>query len=330
MPAKEPAKKTPKPKPKKNTEPAVNAHPMPIGDAPRIHYAMNKVRRQLAEGGISKNERNSQQGYNYRGIDDVYNAISIALADNGVNYTHCLVGDVERVPFKTAKGRSSTDTRFMVKHRFHSVEDGSYVSCIVPANSFDTSDKGTYQALSQSVKYALLSVFTIPVEGETSSVDNDGNGHQMGSISQPANAVNAANPARPRLEAVKKPTAKEVLVSSGHELVGEEFGYVADYVPVKLTDAIVSLGFDDKLDAENLTEVYSNMSNPNSGFIDWADNENIPAFSGEKGESPKSIEIIKANAWCYIRQTAHNKGLEWNKTRKEFVSIDDNLSGVGG
>ncbi|MGL5003898.1 MAG: ERF family protein, partial [Casimicrobium sp.] len=48
-----------------------------------VYRAINAVQSALAKTGISKDRRNSQQGYNFRGIDDVYAAISPLLAEHG-------------------------------------------------------------------------------------------------------------------------------------------------------------------------------------------------------------------------------------------------------
>ena len=49
-----------------------------------VYLAINKVQAALAKQGITKANRNQQQGYNFRGIDDVYNVISPLLAEHGL------------------------------------------------------------------------------------------------------------------------------------------------------------------------------------------------------------------------------------------------------
>lgn len=51
----------------------------------KVYKAINAVQNDLAKVGISKDRRNSQgAGYNFRGIDDVYNALSPLLATHGL------------------------------------------------------------------------------------------------------------------------------------------------------------------------------------------------------------------------------------------------------
>ena len=45
-----------------------------------VYKAIAAVMREMATDGISKARKNQQQGYNFRGIDDVYNALSPVMA----------------------------------------------------------------------------------------------------------------------------------------------------------------------------------------------------------------------------------------------------------
>jgi hypothetical protein len=48
--------------------------------APHVYSAICRVIFDLSHEGIAKNNRNQAQGYNFRGIDDVYNVLSPLLA----------------------------------------------------------------------------------------------------------------------------------------------------------------------------------------------------------------------------------------------------------
>ena len=51
----------------------------------KVYHAINKVQADLARVGISKARTNSQgAGYKFRGIDDVFNALSPLLATHGL------------------------------------------------------------------------------------------------------------------------------------------------------------------------------------------------------------------------------------------------------
>ena len=47
---------------------------------PKVYAAIAAVSAELATTGISKDRKNEQQGYKFRGIDDVYNAIAPLMA----------------------------------------------------------------------------------------------------------------------------------------------------------------------------------------------------------------------------------------------------------
>ena len=49
-----------------------------------VYKAIGAVSAAMSHSGISKGRKNQQQGYNFRGIDDVLNALSTALVDAGL------------------------------------------------------------------------------------------------------------------------------------------------------------------------------------------------------------------------------------------------------
>ena len=50
--------------------------------APHVLQAINSVMLDISREGISKDRNNAQQGYKFRGIDDVYNALAPILSRN--------------------------------------------------------------------------------------------------------------------------------------------------------------------------------------------------------------------------------------------------------
>ncbi|OVF53551.1 single-stranded DNA-binding protein, partial [Morganella morganii] len=49
-----------------------------------VYKAISNVARDLAENGIRKDRKNAQQGFMFRGIDAVYNALAPALVKHGL------------------------------------------------------------------------------------------------------------------------------------------------------------------------------------------------------------------------------------------------------
>ena len=57
----------------------------------------------------------------------------------------------------------SKNVRLVMEYTFFA-EDGSTVSCQMPSEGVDTSDKATNKALSAALKYCLIQTFCVPTE----------------------------------------------------------------------------------------------------------------------------------------------------------------------
>lgn len=113
-------------------------------------------------GSIGKDSRNSQQGFMYRGIDAVMNAINPAL----IKHKLFVVPEVlsqRREERQTAKGGNLIYSVCTIKYTFYA-EDGSSVSATVIGEGMDSGDKATNKAMSVAFKYACFQVFCIPTE----------------------------------------------------------------------------------------------------------------------------------------------------------------------
>lgn len=145
-----------------------------------IYKAIASVSGELAQAGIGKDRRNSQQGYNFRGIDDVYNALAPLLAKHGLCILpRCLARDqVERT---SAKGGALFYTTVDVEFDFVAAEDGSKHTIRVPGEAMDSADKSTNKAMSAAYKYAAMQAFCIPTEGDN---DADATTHEVISARQ--------------------------------------------------------------------------------------------------------------------------------------------------
>lgn len=144
-----------------------------------IHKAMLAVMRDTTA--IGKDSRNQQQGFMYRGIDSIYNALHGVLAKHGVFCTTEVL-DRTREERQTNKGGILAFTMLRVRFTFHA-EDGSSVSSVIDGEGMDSGDKSTNKALSVAHKYALLQAFCIPTED---LVDPDAESHAVASRQEPA------------------------------------------------------------------------------------------------------------------------------------------------
>lgn len=111
---------------------------------------------------IAKVRRNQSQGYQFRGIDDVYAALQLILSKYGV-FTVPEVLDESRVERANKSGGTLTFVSLKIRYRFYAI-DGSSVDAVVIGEGMDSGDKATNKAMSVAHKYALLQVFAIPTE----------------------------------------------------------------------------------------------------------------------------------------------------------------------
>jgi len=141
-----------------------------------VYKAINKVQEELSKIGISKDRKNSQgSGYNFRGIDDIYNALAPALSRHGL----CILPRVinrEVVERSSKSGGALFYTTLDVEFDFVAAEDGSKHTVRVMGEAMDSGDKSTNKAMSAAYKYACLQTFCIPTEGDN---DADGNTHEV-------------------------------------------------------------------------------------------------------------------------------------------------------
>ena len=125
-----------------------------------IHQAMAAILAEIPS--IGKDNRNKDQGFQYRGIDDVYNALHPLLARHKVFMAPTVLSRTSE-DRTTAKGGVMQCVTLSVEYRFFHA-DGSFVSCTVMGEGRDISDKATNKAMASAHKYALLQTFCIPTE----------------------------------------------------------------------------------------------------------------------------------------------------------------------
>ena len=136
-----------------------------------VYKAINAVQAELAQTGITKDRRNQQQGYNFRGIDDVFNALSPLLARHGL----CILPRVtehRQTERQTAKGGMLFYTVIKAEFDFVCAEDGSKHTVATIGEAMDSGDKSSNKAMSAAYKYAAFQAFAIPTEA-----DNDADAH---------------------------------------------------------------------------------------------------------------------------------------------------------
>lgn len=111
---------------------------------------------------ITKSEKNQQQGFKFRGIDNVMNELHELFAKNDV-FILQEVQDFTVDARPTAKGGTLFYTRAKIKFRY-TTTDGSFVETVNVGEAMDSGDKGMNKAMSIALKYSLLQMFLIPTE----------------------------------------------------------------------------------------------------------------------------------------------------------------------
>lgn len=129
-----------------------------------VHKAVVEVTKSLSAVGIGKDSRNQEQKFNYRGIDDVLNALSPLFAKHNLLITPNVL---ERtvIEGKTKSGGTLWKITVKVEYRVWSAEDGSSLVCTTYGEAMDSADKATNKAMSAAYKYLAIQLFAIPVEG---------------------------------------------------------------------------------------------------------------------------------------------------------------------
>ena len=174
----------------------------PAANVPQIYALIGKAMREI--GAVGKDSVNQTQGFKYRGIDAVYNALNPVMSKYGLFIVPEILEQnreerttVKKVWDNDTKSRvdkASTLIWSILKIRFTMyAPDGSNVSAVVIGEGMDTGDKATNKAMSIALKYAAFQMFMIPTEETT--IDPDSESHEV-------------EPKKPAEETAAKPAEK--------------------------------------------------------------------------------------------------------------------------
>lgn len=133
--------------------------------APHVYSAIAQVIKALAVTGVAKSQTNKFDGYNFRGIDDVYNALAAKLPEAGLVILPRVMSR-EAEQRQDRKGNPLFYVTVKVDYDLISTKDGTQHLVSVDAEAMDRSDKATSKALSAAYKAMAFQVFCIPVEGQ--------------------------------------------------------------------------------------------------------------------------------------------------------------------
>lgn len=147
--------------------------------AEQIYSLMGEAMRKISA--ISKTSVNQTQGFKYRGIDAVMNALYPVMSELGLFIVPEVLEQTreERTTVKTYNNQEKRTTLLYsilkVKYTMYA-PDGSNVSCVVIGEGMDSGDKASNKALSVGLKYACFQMFMIPTE---EMIDPDSESHDV-------------------------------------------------------------------------------------------------------------------------------------------------------
>lgn len=128
---------------------------------------------------VAKKERNASQGFSFRGIDAVVNAVGPAFRRAG-GFIIPRVLKTEQSILPTKTGGSMNVIRLEVEFQIHG-SAGDPIIGVVAAESFDSGDKATAKAMSVALRTFLLQALLLP----TDEPDADSQSYEIGAVSLP-------------------------------------------------------------------------------------------------------------------------------------------------
>ena len=157
---------------------------MTATQTPKVYEAIRNVMHDVGVMGISKDRKNAQQGYSFRGIDDIYNALNGILSKNNlVILPRAISRNQEERQSKS--GGAMFYTSIEMEFKIVCSLDGSSDLITTFGEAMDSADKSSNKAQAAAYKYAAMMLFCIPTEG-----DNDAD---SATPIVTANANNATN-----------------------------------------------------------------------------------------------------------------------------------------
>lgn len=177
----------------------------------KIYEAMASIMEEIEA--VKKSKNNQQQGFKYRSIDDVMNALHDSFAKNKVF-----------ISFKVIERNTETFEQnnkllfkigMLIEYTFTAI-DGSSISTTIYSESLDFGDKGTGKALSYALKYVLMQMFLIPTED---AKDNDAESIEV--AKKTVQSTGNSMPENKRIEALQK--IKEAQNADALKAIYEEY-----------------------------------------------------------------------------------------------------------
>jgi hypothetical protein len=158
-----------------------------MSDVPSVVQALSAVMGDVQA--VGKSDTNTQQGYKFRGVDAVVNAVGPALRKHGVVVVPIDVAH-ESEHYQSAKGTQMKAVTVTVKYRFYGPA-GDYIDATTCGESADSGDKAIPKAHSVAYRVLLLQSLCIPTDDP--DPDTQANERATSEFQPPPSARAAAN-----------------------------------------------------------------------------------------------------------------------------------------
>ena len=200
-----------------------------------VYKAIVAVMTDMSKVGVGKNQQNKQQGFKYRGVDDVMNAMAPSLAKHGLIIVPRVLGHsvTER---ESKAGGTLFHVLLNVDFDLIASEDGSKHTTSIIGEAMDSGDKATNKAMAIAYKYLCFQTFCIPVDVDPDAETHEpqrGNGAgEMANVSRTQAQAKAREYANRFIKAMEIGIDQAVIdihaeaIEAGEEFYREVWGYV--------------------------------------------------------------------------------------------------------
>lgn len=131
-----------------------------MSETPNIYAAFSAAMEEVQA--VRKEGFNDSQRYNFRGVDQVVNAVGPIFRKHKIIPIpyHCVAGYRDVL---TSTGKPTREVTTTCTYRFYGPA-GDYIEAVVPGESLDSGDKGTAKAMSVAYRIVLLQSLCIPTD----------------------------------------------------------------------------------------------------------------------------------------------------------------------
>lgn len=137
-------------------------------EQPTVYAAFSAAMEEVQA--VRKEGFNDSQRYNFRGVDQVVNAVGPIFRKHHIIPIpyHCVASYRDA---QTSTGKAAREVTVSATYRFYGPA-GDFIEAVVPGESLDSGDKGTAKAMSVAYRIVLLQSLCIPTDDRDPDQDS--------------------------------------------------------------------------------------------------------------------------------------------------------------